>query len=252
MRDPVEKYTPGRTHGGTIHVWVHPSVVGDSFGGKLFVDGSLMCKHGAQGGQTGWAAHELVCSADGVLPMWLPVQRRIMRAELWALLQAVILSEPGATFITDCIAVLRGLERCRKWYSVARRPHADVWRRIWKRFRDIGEEAHIRSVTKCKAHSSKSEQVKLDEAGRTVAAGNERADELAKEGARDDSFQSIFYDTYKAAVETSRAIVNYIGNLILRAKEENDGHTSSHHLRDRTRRTSDGNARHRFWRVLTH
>ena len=41
MHDPAEKYTPGRTHDGTIHVWIHPSVVGNSFGDKLFVDGSL-------------------------------------------------------------------------------------------------------------------------------------------------------------------------------------------------------------------
>ena len=55
MHDPVEKYTPGRMHDGTIHVWIHPNVVGNSFGGKLLVDGSLMCKHGSQGGQAGWA-----------------------------------------------------------------------------------------------------------------------------------------------------------------------------------------------------
>ena len=59
MHDPVEKYTPGRTHDGTIHVWIHPSVVGNSFGGKLFVDGSLMCKHGSQGGQAGWAVAQI-------------------------------------------------------------------------------------------------------------------------------------------------------------------------------------------------
>ena len=41
MHDDAEKYTPGRTHDGTIHVWIHPSIVGNSFGGKLFVDGSL-------------------------------------------------------------------------------------------------------------------------------------------------------------------------------------------------------------------
>ena len=35
MHDPVEKYTPGRRHDGTIHVWIHPSVVGNSFGGKM-------------------------------------------------------------------------------------------------------------------------------------------------------------------------------------------------------------------------
>ena len=38
VHDLVEKYTPGRTHDCTIHVWVHPSVVGNSFRGKLFVD----------------------------------------------------------------------------------------------------------------------------------------------------------------------------------------------------------------------
>ena len=119
--DPGEKHIPGRRHDGTLHVWVHPSVVGNRVGGKLYVDGSLMCKHGAQGGQTGWAVaqvneltHELVCSAHGAMPISLPVQRRTMRAELWALLQAIILSEPGATFISDWAAVLRGLERGQK------------------------------------------------------------------------------------------------------------------------------------------
>ena len=51
-----------------------------------------------------------------------------------------------------------------------------------------------------------------------MAAGNERADELAKEGARDDSFQSILCDTYKGALETCKAIIGYIGSFILRAK----------------------------------
>ena len=224
MHDFVEKYTPGRTHDGSIHVWMHLSVVGNSFGGKLFVDVSLMCKHGAQGGQTGWTetqihktTHELVCSAHGAMPISLPVQRRILRAELWALWQAIILSEAGATFVSDSATVLRGLERGPKWCIVARRPHADVWRRIWDCFRDIGDEAHVDSVTKCKAHLSKAERAKLDETGRFLAAGNERADELAKEGACDDSFQSILCDTYKGAVEMNKAIISYIGSFIFRA-----------------------------------
>ena len=49
-----------------------------------------------------------------------------------------------------------------------------MWGRILERFRDIGEEAH-------KAHLSKSEQAKLDDAGRVTV-------ELAAEGARDDFF----------------------------------------------------------------
>ena len=49
MHDLVEMYTPGCAHDGTIHVWVYRSVVGNSFGGTFFVDGTLVCKHGAQG-----------------------------------------------------------------------------------------------------------------------------------------------------------------------------------------------------------
>ena len=148
MHDPVEKYTPGRTHDGTIHVWIRPSVVGNSFGGKMFVDASLTCKHGSQGGEAGWAVaqihettHELVSSAHGAIPISFPVQRRILRAELWALWQAIILSESGATFVSDCATVLRGLERGSKWCTAARRPHADVCRRIWDCFRDIGRRS---------------------------------------------------------------------------------------------------------------
>ena len=163
------------------------------------------------------ATCELVCLARGAMLVSLPVQRRIMRAELWALLQAIILTEPGGTFIKDIAAVLRGLGRGRKWCSVGRRPHADVWRRIWERFRDIAKEAHIESVTKCKAHLSKSEQARMIQATSSRQA-DERADELAEEGARDDSFQFIVYDTYNAAIETSRAIISYIRYFILRAK----------------------------------
>ena len=119
---------PGRTHDGTIHVWIHPSVVGNSFGGNLFVDGSLMCKHGSQGGQAGWAVfpraglHSARCHANLSPSAYLA-------GELWALWQAIILSEPGATFVSDCATVLRGSERGPKWCTAAWRPHADVWRR---------------------------------------------------------------------------------------------------------------------------
>ena len=76
------------------------------------------------------------------------------------LCQAITLSEPGATFVSDCATVLRGLDRGPKG-AQQRRPHADVWRRIWERFQDIGNEAHIDSVTKCKAH-----QVRASQSGR--------------------------------------------------------------------------------------
>ena len=84
-------------------------------------------------------------------------------------------------FVSDSATVLRGLERGPKWCTAARGPHADVWRRIWECVRDVGDEAHIDSVSKCKALLSESEQAKLDEAGRLTTA-DAWADELAKEG----------------------------------------------------------------------
>ena len=225
MHDPVERYTPGRTHDGTAHFWIHPNARDSCFGGKLFVDGSLLSKHGAQGGQAGWAvvqvdeaSHELVCTAHGAMPVTLPVQRRIMRAELWALLQALSLSEPGASFISDCATVLRGIERGEKWCTAGRRPHADVWREIWRLFRGVGKEAQVDSVVKCKAHLTKAERAKLNDEGRLAAAGNEWADRLAKDGAGDDSFQATMCGLYKTAVRTCTDIITYIGNFIVRAK----------------------------------
>ena len=42
-----------------------------------------------------------------------------------------------------------------------------------------------------------------------------------------------------------------LGTSSCERKEENDGQMSSHHLKDGTRRTSNGNARRRSWRVPT-
>ena len=108
MHDPVEKHTPGRTHDDTTHVWIHPSVVGNSFGGKLFVDGSLMCKHGCQGGQTGWAVAQ--CKSTRPSTNWsarrtVPCRSRFRcnaascGQNCGHCAQAIVLSEPGATFV---------------------------------------------------------------------------------------------------------------------------------------------------------
>ena len=59
MHDFAEKCIPGRTHDVANHVWVHHSIVGNSLEAKLFVDGSLTCKHGARDEQTGWAVAQI-------------------------------------------------------------------------------------------------------------------------------------------------------------------------------------------------
>ena len=190
------------------------------------MDGYLMCKYGAQGGQARWslaqideATHELVCSAHSAMPISLPVKGRIMRAGLWALLLDLILSEPGATFISDCAAVLRGLVRGQKWCTSGRRPHADVWRRIWERLRDIGEQAHTDCVTKCKAHLSKGERARLSDAGRFAATSNERADEFGKRRCARGHFPSCVVRLVQNGSQDKQTIISYIGSFILCAKE---------------------------------
>ena len=74
------------------------------------------------------------------------------------------------------------------------------------------------SVTKCKAHLSKAARARLDETARFMTTGNERTDELPTAGAREDTFQALLCDWYKAVVETSRAIISHKESSILRAK----------------------------------
>ena len=125
--------------------------------------------------------------------------------------------------------------------TAARRLHADVWRRIWDCFRDIGDEAHIDAVTKCKAHRSKAEPAKLDETGRFMAAKKERV--------MTPSNPSCATRTR----ELSKRVVQSPATLAVLSserKEEIDGQTWLHRLRDGTRKMNDGNVQHVFWRVL--
>ena len=247
MHDPVEKYTLGRTHGGTSHVWTHPSVVDNSFGGKLVVDGSLMCKHGSQGGQSwmGRSANPRGLPTSGSAQRMVPRrsfsqgQRRILRAELWALWQAVILSGPGASFGSDCATVLKGLERGPKWCTAARRPHGDVWRRLWDCFRNIGDEAHIDAVTKSKAHLSKAERAKLDETGRFwLLATNGRTSWPKKKRVMTPSNPSCATRTRELSKRVRQSSAALAASFFER-KRENDGQTWSHRLRHGTRKMSD-------------
>ena len=128
MHHPVEKYTPGRTHDGTVHVWVHPSVVGNSFGGKLFVEGSLICKHGAQGGQTGWAVAR---RSTWPLTSWSARCNVPCQSRSWCNAASC-----GQNF-GPCCGPLSCLSQERlSWCSAARRPHAEMWRRSTHRSGD--------------------------------------------------------------------------------------------------------------------
>ena len=73
-------------------------------------DGSLTHKH-RSGGKCGWAVvgsqNGQQVAAWGSMPASLPVQKRILRAELWAILQALRHCSPPIQVHTDCAAVFR-------------------------------------------------------------------------------------------------------------------------------------------------
>ena len=155
--------------------------------------------------------------------------------------------EPGATFISDCAAVLRGLERGPMWCSAARRPHADVWKRIWECFQVIGEEAHIDAVTKCTCPSqSKPNWTMLAPSRPQEMSG--QTSWPKKERSKTPSSRSCTIRT-KRPSKRGKPSSATSGASCPERKKGNDGKTWSRRLKDGTKRTSDGNVRRRFWRV---
>ena len=158
------------------------------FSGDVFGDGSKKGSH--EWSQCGWAAIQSSEQGDlfacwGPLPVDLPVQRRIKRAELWALLKVLRNCLPPLTFYTDHFGIVQGLQKGKQWCCHASRPHADIWREIWFRLADIGclEDESLIQVRKVKAHTSKASQQCMTPQELFLVQGNERADAKAKAGA---------------------------------------------------------------------
>ena len=154
--------------------------------GHAASDGSLKHKHRA-GGQCGWSVAGRSGGSEiviwGSMPCSLPVHKKILRAELWGLLQSLRHCLPPITVHVDCEAVLTMLARGKKCCTAARTRHADVWRRIWQCIDDIGLGAHGAVFAKCAAHLSQARRAELPPFQAHVSELNEVADSWAKHGA---------------------------------------------------------------------
>ena len=98
------------------------------------------------------------------------------------------------------------MARGTKWCTSGRRPHADLWRRIWHHLQDLGygdngsdESVQVRHV---KAHVAKRRIADLPLGIQRHTRGNEFADEYAKKGAALDANFSLS-DTLDQAGEKS-------------------------------------------------
>ena len=161
----------------------------EGFKGHVASDGSLLQNAGA----CGWAVvqmdhdeemgplHGMYCSMEAEFE----IQRTIKRAELTAflcLLRKVI--GPIKVYV-DNGGIIDGLRR-RERERVCIKPRAgdaDLKYLIWEELHYLAERGILVEVEHVKAHHTKKEQKEMSHFEKFVTEGNEKADELEKEGA---------------------------------------------------------------------
>ncbi|CAK0870254.1 unnamed protein product, partial [Prorocentrum cordatum] len=84
---------------------------------------------------------------------------------------------PGRIF-TGHKGILEGLQKGERWCTSWKRPHADIWKRIWHKVKDL--DLDIGCVKHAKAHRSKTKIGQLEGADLNIAKGNREVDLLAK------------------------------------------------------------------------
>ncbi|CAK0892615.1 unnamed protein product, partial [Prorocentrum cordatum] len=133
----------------------------DYFTGDIVCDGPNIGY--SEWAQTGWAAMSINENGTpkyqmwGPLPCTLPMHREIKRAEMWAF--------------------YKGERWCISW----KRPHADIWKRILHKIRDL--DLGVNGVFHVKAHRPKAKIEQLTGTELRIAKGNAEVDLLAKAGA---------------------------------------------------------------------
>ena len=180
-QDPCSKWSFQRRE-ATHHVHTAAGEEDSDVTGLVALDGSLSHWHPA-GGSMGWCI--AVCGPEGemkarhwgVAPADFAIQCRPLRAELWAFYMFVRLLVPPARALVDCSVVILGLRQGRGWCEAGSRPHADIWRKIWRQIAEIGPESVGNwYVAEVKAHRSKQQIGKLDAQGKADALANNWAD----------------------------------------------------------------------------
>ena len=153
------------------------------FTGHAFTDGAL--SGGARKGseRSGWAAvaidsHGLVIGGIyGTCPDYFPTS---LRAELWAVVQALRHCCPPLTLWVDNAGVVDGFAKGRIWCCDSARPAADLWRLFWHKVEDLGQDGI--QIRKVKGHASVAD-VDANRSTMWHKAGNDHADHFAGQGA---------------------------------------------------------------------
>ena len=108
------------------------------------------------------------------------------------------------------------MQRGEAWCTSARRPHADVWRKVWHCIKDLGESAVC--VVKCKSHISASRRAALGEEDQAIADGNDLADEAAKRGADWEEAERYRGEAVREASERVTGVLTCIAEVLVAAE----------------------------------
>ncbi|CAK0909131.1 unnamed protein product, partial [Prorocentrum cordatum] len=156
--------------------------------GDIYVDGSLQFGDYAPLRRGGWSFTKLKDNDEydmdyvcyGPLPgaQWV---QSILRAELYALLQALRVGTPPMRIFTDCQNVVDGVMAGPASLDKRSRPHLDLWECIAQAIAELGGLGpRAVQVLKVKAHATRTERAAI---GRAQWEGNTIADQYAKQGA---------------------------------------------------------------------
>ena len=204
VADPAARH-PFRAQRDAETWWRRPGSDATRFEGDVASDGSMI-GNWADLSPTGFGVAMVDSAGDTLLSVWgpmpyaLPVQRRIARAELHAVLVMLRNAQAPATLWVDCQLILDGVAAGQRWCTSPKRQHADVWREIWTVLLDIG----LGGITfaKVKAHQTRGEHEQRG-ADSIAFAANREADLAARRGATEGG--NIFLGYIQAAVAEAAA-----------------------------------------------
>jgi hypothetical protein len=117
------------------------------------------------------------------------------------------------TIHCDNATVVSGIERGRGWCCSARRPHADVWRHIWRLLEDIELGPSGVRIVKCKAHVTEQRRHAMTGQQQHVQKGNDEADIFAKLGADADAADRYVCMAVDAAAAKVKGALEYMVDL---------------------------------------
>ena len=126
---------------------------------------------------------------------------------------------PPVQGVSDNSVVVQGLSMGEAWCVSPLRPHADVWKLIWHKIRDVGNDPCGFLLGKVKAHNSLRVIRQLPQVDRAKSMANRSADEAAKAGARTDAMELARAQAMSEAVAKVGGVLKYFAHLLPRLRD---------------------------------